>query len=407
MVVLILSILLYTSSFANTLEVTSTDYKYQDAPEFQAIMAKLKTFGEFSAKALPQKELPAEKPISRGAQMVEEAKAKNRAIIAEQNKQERVQLEKESTSTSSELEKWKAEEKRNLNEWKKESKAQLNAWKREQEIFLGRIKVYKENTFSLPIKVEKIVEKSIPLEVVPEVSIVNAAFSIPIRDQSARPTCVAFAGARAIEMILVQNNRLQDLSEQYLYWSGKPSCQKSPCSEKGSWIVPAYQYSKNHAQVDIPLEEDCLYKGVSVAQNETQLPLTPSCLRGSAKVQDYVEVRTILDVVEKLKKNTPVIVAARLSENFYKNQGLITLADSVKKSSGKMDGHAMGHAFLAVGVIELPDKLKDSEGNFCLVVANSWGRGWGVGGYSCITEKWFEKYRQPSPFVSVTKIKVN
>lgn len=400
-------LLISIPTFAATLTPVTGDYKYQDAPEYQAIMTNLKTFGEFSQKEVPTtvETKPVEKPMTRGQQMVEEAKAKNRAILAERNKQDKAAAETASDPNMTELEKWKAEEKKTLNEWKKESRDQLNQWKREQDIFLGKIKVYKENTFKLPVKEEKIIEKKIPVEAIPDVHIVNGTFKVPVRDQSARPTCVAFAGIRAIETVLAQNNVEQDLSEQYLYWAGKPSCQKAPCAEKGSWITQSYKYSKEAPQIDIPTESNCAYKGESVAANETQVPLAPTCTDGVTKVQNYEQVRTIAEVVDYLKKDIPVVVAAKLSENFYQNKGLITLADS-KSTGAKLDGHAMGHAFLAVGVMELPEKLKASEGNFCIVVANSWGKGWGTGGYSCMTEKWFEKFRQPSPFIAVTKVSI-
>ncbi len=388
-------------SFAATIEPVKSDYKYQDAPEYQAILANLKIFGEFAQKEAPVVETkPTEKPMTRGQQAVEEAKARNRAILAERNKQVA-----ETNSNETDLQKWKREEKETLNAWKKESRDTLNQWKREQEIFLGRIKVYKENTFKLPVKEEKIIEKKIPVEAIPEVHIVNGTFMVPVRDQLSRPTCVAFAGIRAIETLLIQNNQEKDLSEQYLYWAGKPSCQTAPCAEKGSWITQSYKYSKQSPKIDIPTETNCAYKGESVSLNETQIPLQPTCTDGVTKVEAYGEVRTIAEVVDHLKRDIPVVVAAKLSENFYTNKGLITLADS-KSTGAKLDGHAMGHAFLAVGVMELPEKLKASEGNFCIVVANSWGKGWGSGGYSCITQNWFEKFRQPSPFIAVTKVSV-
>lgn len=397
---------LISVGFASTLEPVKSDYKYQDAPEYQAILANLKTFGEFSAKEEPGfKPTPEQKKMSRGEQMVAEIKARNRALLAERNRLEKEKAQNSADSNQTELEKWKAEEKKTLESWKKESRDTLNQWKREQEIFLGRIKVYKENTFKLPVKEEKIIEKKIPVEAIPDVHIVNGVFKIPVRDQSARPTCVAFAGIRAIETILVQNNQEKDLSEQYLYWAGKPSCQKAPCAEKGSWITQSYKYSKEAPQIDIPTEANCAYKSESVAANETQIPLAPTCTDGVTKVQNYEQVRTIAEVIEYVKRDTPVIVAAKLSENFYKNKGLITLEES-QSTGAKLDGHAMGHAFLAIGVMELPEKLKAKEGNFCIVVANSWGKGWGTGGYSCITQNWFEKFRQPSPFVAVTKVSV-
>lgn len=384
------------SAFAADLVPSNSPYDYQSAPEFQAILAQLKAHGEFEAKEVVQPEPEKPKTLSRGEQAVEEAKARNRAILAERNK-------KSEEPQMTELEKWKKEERDTLNQWKKETSDLLNQWKREQEIFLGRIKVYKENTFVLPVKKEKIIEKKISVEAIPDVYIINGAFKVPVRDQQSRPTCVAFAGARAMEILLAQNNVNEDLSEQYLYWAGKPKCQVSPCTEKGSWIREAFNYSKTRPVVDVPTESNCAYSGEPVSSNETQVPLTSGCMNGSAKVASFEEVKTLADVILKLKENVPVVVAARLTENFYKNKGLITLADS--QATGKtLDAHSLGHAFLAVGVMELPKKLKSSEGDYCLVVANSWGKGWGAGGYSCITQRWFEIMRQPSPFVALTKI---
>jgi C1A family cysteine protease len=386
-----------TSSFASTYEAVSTSYDFQSAPEYQAILAQLKSYGEFEAKDVP----PIEKlkTLSRGEQMVEEAKARNRALLAERDKAEKNQ---KSDDSMTEVDKWKLEERQTLKSWKKESQDLLQTWKREQEIFLGRLKVYKENTFIIPATKEKIIEKKIPVEAVPEVQIVNAAFKVPIKDQGARPTCVAFAGNRALEILLAQNNINLDLSEQYLYWAGKPECQVAPCSQKGSWILGAYRHSQQQSRIDIPEEESCSYKTEPVEKNETQLPMGDGCRKGVSKVVSYKEARTISEVVDLLKKNSPVVIAAKLSENFYKNSGLITLSDAI--ASRTKDIHSFGHAFVAVGIIELPLKLKSSEGDFCIVVANSWGKGWGAGGYACITHKWFEKYRQPAAFIAPVKV---
>lgn len=402
MKIIFLITLISLNAFSSTLEVVSTEYAFKDAPEYQAIMATLKPYGSFSNKTpVPE---PGPKPMSRGEQAVEEAKARNRAILAEMNKKEKEPADKNADLT--ELQKWKLEEKKTLAEWKKESADTLKKWKREQDIFLGRIKVYKENTFVLPVKAEKIVEKPVAVENIPEAYIVNGTFAVPVRDQWSRPTCSAFAGIRVLEILLVQNKKDHDLSEQYLYWASKPKCYQSPCSEKGSWITPAYRYSQKQSMIDIPTEGQCAYKGQGQPQNETQLPLSEGCKKGAVKVVSYEELKTLADTVAMLKKNTPVVMAAKLSENFYKNQGLVTLADAEKSTGAKMDAHALGHAFTGVGIIELPESLKATEGNYCIVIANSWGKGWGAGGYSCLTEKWLTKYRQPSPFVAVTKVSV-
>lgn len=387
---IILAALIALPSFAGTLEPVQSSYSYQESPEYKGILATLKSYGEFDAP----------KALSRGEQLVEEAKARNRARLKEMYLKEKSLSE----DKRSELEKWKDEEKETLNSWKRESREELSRWKREQDIFLGRLKVYKENTFVIPAKAEKIVEKKISQDALPDVHIINKTFSVPMKDQGDRPTCVAFAGIRAIEIILAQNNRNDDLSEQYLYWAGKPDCQKAPCKEKGSWIREAYGHSQKQPGADIPLEPLCSYQRMSVPSNETQLPLAEGCKTGTVQVSAFREVRTISEIIESIKKDTPVVVAAKLSENFYRNKGLITLSESVKKN--EMDSHSLGHAFLVVGVMELPAKIKVTEGDFCLVVANSWGKGWGAGGYSCVTQKWFEKYRRPSAFIAPQKLTV-
>lgn len=399
---LILSLLI-TPVIAATYVPVSGDYKFQDAPEYQAILAQIKTKGEFASKEL-KTPTPTVKPMTRGEQVVAEAKARNREIIAAQNKA--AAQAPATTDINADWEKIKAEDKKTRDGWKQEVKDSLTQWKKEQDIFLGKIKVYKENTFVIPAPKEIIVEKKEIINL-PDVQIVNGAFNVPIRDQSARATCSAFAGIRALEVILNQNKIDKDLSEQYFYWASKPECMSSPCAQKGSWVTSAYRFSKQRPQVDIPTESNCAYQATSVDKNETQTPLPSNCNVGSAKVENYQEVRTLSDVIDSLKKNTPVIVAAKLSENFYKNQGLVTLADSTNTRGVSLDNHALGHAFLAVGVIELPEKIKSSEGAYCIVVANSWGKGWGAGGYSCLTERWLTKFRQPAPFIAVTKISAN
>ncbi len=399
--------LLSAGCFAATYTPVHEKTNFEDAPEYKAMMEQLRPYGAFVSKVEPKVEdvkTDVPKEMSKGQRAVEEAKARNRAILAGMKTEDKKVNEQIADNNLSEMDRLKLETKKVQEGWKKEIAETRAQWKREQDIFLGRIKIYKENTFVIPAPApkEKIIEKK-EIPSLPDAYIVGGALSVPVRDQKDRPTCAAFAGIRAMEIILAQNKVERDLSEQYFYWASKPACQSSPCSEKGSWVTYGLDYSKDQPNVDIPTEQNCAYKDGSVPQNETQLPITSSCHTGVVKVESYETVRTLADVIEKVKNDTPVVVSAKLTPNYYLNQGLITLADE-NKGADKMNSHSLGHAFLAVGVIELPEKMQATEGRYCIVVTNSWGKGWGAGGFSCITENWFTKNRSNNPFVAITKV---
>lgn len=386
--------------------VAGEDPSVESRPEYQAILAKVKSFGTFTAKAQTVKTEEKPRQKSRGELAVEEAKARNRAILAQQSAADKKLMEARSSlekdAFAKDLADLKAEDRRIRDGWKKEVRDQLKVWQTQQKIFLGKIKVYKEATFPIPVKEEKIVEKPVVLRDIPEAHIVHSAFAMPVRDQEGRATCAAFTGVRAVEILLAQNGQTQDLSEEYFYWASKPDCQKGPCSKKGSWVTRGYDFSIHRPVLDIPGEKSCAYDARFDAKNETHVPLPSSCMSGVVKVARYEQVKTLAQVIEQLKKNVPVIMSSKLTPNFYINEGLVSLEDSEKQ--GSVDSHAMGHAYLAVGVMELPENLHSKEGKYCLVVNNSWGTGWGAGGYACLTESWLLKYRLPSSFVAVDSV---
>ena len=411
---LVLILVSFTLSAKTIQPVSENDSSIESRPEYLAILAKVKSYGTFTTKVDPNKapekveEKPKEK--SRGELAVEEAKARNRAIIAQQTAAEKKLADSKDDMTkdsfAAELAKMKEEDKRIRDGWKKEVKDQLKIWQTQQKIFLGKIKVYKEATFPIPVKEEpkKIVERPIAPRDIPEFHIVHSAFKVPVRDQEGRATCAAFTGIRAVEILLAQNGETNDLSEEYFYWASKPDCQNGPCSKRGSWVTRGYDYSMNRTMVDIPLEKSCSYNTKIDTNNETHVPLQTGCTQGVTKISKYEQVKTLADVVDRLKKNMPVIMSSKLTPNFYINEGMVTIEDSEK--SGNVDSHAMGHAFLAIGIMELPEKLHEKEGKYCLVVNNSWGTGWGAGGYSCLTENWLTKYRLNSSFVAVNSISI-
>lgn len=388
------------SSFALTLGPKPVSSVDQSHPVIQSLLTQLKPYGEFSTKT-ETKTVMEKKELSRGEQMIEEAKARNRALLQAKQNKEKEQTKKESKLSGMDL--WREQAEQTQNAWAEEVKNQRAQWQKEQDIFLGKIKVYKENTFKIPVKVETIIEKKIESKV-PEILVVGGALDVPIRDQEARPTCAAFAGIRSLEVLAAQNGKDLDLSEQYLYWASKPDCQQSPCQSKGSWVTTGFQYSMKQTRVDIPQEKVCAYNKNTQNSNETQIPLGPDCQMGEVQVESFTPVKTLTDVLQTLKSNLPVILAIKLTENFYLNQGLVTLEN--QNVGGKLDEHSLGHAVLAVGILELPVKMKEKEGSYCLIVANSWGLGWGAGGHACLTESWLLRNRMSASFVAVNRLKL-
>lgn len=385
---------------AKTFEVIKNDYDVKEEPVIKVIMEELAQFGEIKTKEVVI-EKPVVKELTAGEKKIEEMKAKTRAEIQKRNEKEKSE---NSNNKGSWIDQMRSKVAQTQTRWSDETKEIWNQWKADQDKFLNKVDTYKENTFKLPVPEKKIIETKVTIKIPPYFAI-NKLFSVPVRDQEQRATCAAFAGIKSVEILLAQNNALDDLSEQYFYWASKPDCRESACAKRGSWVTVGFDYSKNQMTVDIPKEDQCKYINAPAPNNETQIPLDNFCKSGVVQVQNYKNILAINDILASIKNHEPVIMGFKLTPNFYFNKGLITYEDSIKETNQKMDSHSAGHAVVGVGVIDLPEKLKEKEGDFCVLIVNSWGKGWGAGGYACITQKWFNEYRFKANFVALTKIK--
>lgn len=269
--------------------------------------------------------------------------------------------------------------------------------------------------------------------------IVKDALSVPVRDQEKRATCSAFAGIHAIQILMQQQGRDQDLSEQYFYFASRPDCQKFPCNNRGSWVVPGFEYSKQQGRLDIPLLEKCPYQGTSITGNETQIPLASGCQQGGVvAVAEYRELYTLNEVKRALDEDHPVIGGFSLSDDFYSTSGIVITSDrtlvksqnashntksanyiSKRISSDDLntnitintsnDLHAKGHTLVIVGHLEMPSNNPSysQQGEVCFLVANSWGVGFGQGGHACLSESWIIEHRLRNPFVELVSIRMS
>lgn len=225
---------------------------------------------------------------------------------------------------------------------------------------------------------------------------------IPVRNQKARGTCAAFAGVGSVEYAAVNPTQGEggyglntlDLSEQRFYWLSKPECRSADnnCGQ-GSWFGTGFNESSS--SYAIPLERDCPYVPF-YEKNDTQAPQPKGCEQGVARVERTDGWCGLGQMVDLLHRGYAIPVGSPLSGNWERNEGLITKADY--SAGGSV--HAGGHAYLIVGYRKLPDMPE--EGGLCFVVKNSWGKGWGVNGYSCMTLAWVQavggdRFRQGFP----------
>lgn len=288
-------------------------------------------------------------------------------------------------------------------EWSEDFNELKKQWDLKKLEYVKNIKLYQDNLIDTPLVLpvsKKEQKKKSQIKIEKEYFIVDGAFQVTIKDQKARPTCSAFTGIRAIEIMLAQKGKQWDLSEQYFYWASKPNCRKQNCSQKGAWVGHGYLYSKQNQSLDIPLEYDCKYVKFSQRNNETQIPLYTSCKNGQVKVTSFSYKKNLDQVIQSLMKGVPVVASIRLTPNFYQNKGLIL--ESERNIGPSMDSHAQGHSVLLVGLVKLPESL--NEGQYCFLTANSWGEGWAQGGHSCISENWLLQQRSPNPFVVVNHL---
>jgi C1A family cysteine protease len=368
--------------------------------------------------------------ISKGEQYVQDTLKHNRELLKQKREQEKLDGQKKAAVSDNPKDFYK-EMKEKQDDFIKVSRKDVQdtyaQWEKEKQKFLGRIDEYKKNlvdekafsvgsvstpSFSKKNDSKKIVFGATSAKISDkqkyDYHVVKGAFELPIRDQGQRPTCASFAGVRAMEVLLRQQGRDEELSEQYFYWASKPDCQGLPCDKKGSWDVQGYDFSKSKERADIPRQTDCPYINTSLEKNETQIPLSNSCLqmgKGIAKVASYSYAQGMSDIIAALKRDKPVVGGFRLSEEFYKTQGLVTGAES--GSGAKLNEHALGHALLIVGYMQMPAGNKQAAvGDYCLIVANSWGEGYGKGGHACLGEKWLKKYRFEIPFVVLESVQI-
>ena len=234
--------------------------------------------------------------------------------------------------------------------------------------------------------------------------VIPNAMDVAIRNQKMRGTCAAFTGVRAVETLLAQHKQfgsLQlDLSEQHFYWLSKPDCFNKQCNadehSEGSYFDTGF-INSNKLTTAGPLRQEqyCPYVPFLNKKNITYSPLAAQCMNDSVglfQVSEFNQVLPFDAIVSELAQNRPIAAGFTLTNSYKKTTGVVKANDPLNATDAEGQ-HVAGHAMLLIGFIKLPEAMQAEEGRYCAIMANSWGAGYGVGGYACLTETWMEQNR--------------
>ena len=185
----------------------------------------------------------------------------------------------------------------------------------------------------------------------------------PVRDQGARPTCMAFAASDAHA---AKRPGWEPLSCEFAYFHALKRDGGTP--DKGATFAGMLDAIKLDGQ---PPEHVWPYLATVPTDKASWKPPTkptPLYRRQSARGHS-----SLVEVIQLLDKGAPVILTMTLSDAFYRPdaEGLIAAREAPDPKSR--------HAVIAVG------HGRNSLSKIILI-RNSWGSLWGIGGYAWLSE---------------------
>lgn len=187
----------------------------------------------------------------------------------------------------------------------------------------------------------------------------------PVRDQGARPTCLAFAASDAHA---AKRGVLTPLSCEYAFFQAQKRGGRSP-HEGASWYDMLCAIEQNGQ----PVEEQWAYLAAVPADLSQWTP--PNGI-GELFGRSHMAMPATVDLVRNaLNSGSPVLIVAMLSNSFFAPSA----SGVVEAPADERPDPNLMHALIAVG----HGKVK---GQPALLIRNSWGAAWGIDGHAWLTD---------------------
>lgn len=201
----------------------------------------------------------------------------------------------------------------------------------------------------------------------PEAINLSDLFS-PVEDQGNAGSCTANAVVGVLEFYKRQVGSTYDLSRRFLYWVTR----RHECTmkDRGATIRSAIKMAKKFG---VPRE---IFDSYDIARlNEEPSLVAYADAKDRVTITSYKRVKGgAMAFVSAIADAKPVVFGVRLRASFLQTgeSGIVPFREGLPIGN---------HAMVAVGY-----SLSMRE----MIVRNSWGEGWGQGGYCRIPFTWFD-----------------
>ena len=186
-----------------------------------------------------------------------------------------------------------------------------------------------------------------------------------VRDQGERPTCLAFA---ASDVHAALRAGWEPLSCEYAFYQAQRRSNRSP--EVGARLSDMLDALRDNGQ---PQEEGWPYLAATPPDDTNWRP--PKEVGEIYRRHGVIKPESVDEILQWLDQGKPIMVLLTLSNSFYSppESGVI------QPKPGEQPVLAMRHAVVAIGHGVI-------GGERAILIRNSWGEDWGVGGYAWLTQ---------------------